>query len=260
MDYLRTYNLFRHYKDIRQGNSSYYCKKTDSLMTQPSGNRESIHQIVPLSQLIQKPLHKVLLILILLTGCQSKSLKDRTVYVQPLGKVPVLLTDTIQKAIQHTYGMKMVLSQSVPLPPSCFVQIKSPRYRADCLIEYLDLQRNKKIDYVLGFTTLDISTTKRDGLGRVQQPESRYGDWGVMGLAYCPGHAAVVSTFRLKGDASKLTSRCVKVVLHEVGHNLGLPHCPNKRCVMTDAVESIRTVDHAQAALCAQCQKKIGLR
>ena len=37
-----------------------------------------------------------------------------------------------------------------------------------------------------------------------------------------------------------------KVVLHELGHNFGIPHCTKTEpCVMKDAVEKISTVDNA---------------
>jgi len=79
-----------------------------------------------------------------------------------------------------------------------------------------------------------------------------------MGLAYCPGNSCIVSTFRIKHpDKEKHFSRLKKVALHEFGHNLGLPHCPDKACVMTDAVESVATIDNAQLALCKGCASKL---
>ena len=68
---------------------------------------------------------------------------------------------------------------------------------------------------------------------------------------------------RLRGAGLQHTSpeihfsRLKKVSIHEFGHNLGLPHCPNKRCVMTDAVENITTIDNANFDLCEKCKMKI---
>ena len=79
-----------------------------------------------------------------------------------------------------------------------------------------------------------------------------------MGLAYCPGNSCVVSDFRLKTKNKALhIARFKKVIIHELGHNFGLPHCPDKKCVMTDAVESIKTIDNAKPGLCNTCKNKL---
>jgi archaemetzincin len=49
------------------------------------------------------------------------------------------------------------------------------------------------------------------------------------------------------------------VAIHEIGHNLGLKHCSTPKCVMQDAVETIKTVDVAGVELCNSCKKEIGL-
>lgn len=94
--------------------------------------------------------------------------------------------------------------------------------------------------------------------GKVKSSIWRYNDFGIMGLAYCPGKSCVVSGYRLKHQNYDIHfGRFKKVVIHELGHNFGLPHCPDKKCVMTDAVESIKTIDNAKLELCLSCRKKI---
>src|SRR5690606_36710283 len=116
---------------------------------------------------------------------------------------------------------------------------KSPRYRADKIIAEQRAKKPDSIDYVLGYTSKDISTSKKEN-GQIKLPKHKYEDWGVMGLAYVVGNSCVVSSFRLKHkDSKKYFSRIKKVTVHELGHNLGLPHCANTKCVMTDAVESV---------------------
>ena len=62
----------------------------------------------------------------------------------------------------------------------------------------------------------------------------------------------------LKHKNKKLAfTRFKKVTIHEFGHNLGLPHCPNKKCVMTAAAEKISTIDNENLALCKSCKNKI---
>ena len=141
---------------------------------------------------------------------------------------------------------------------NAFVNIKSPRYRADSLLIDLFQNRPDSIDYLLGITSKDISTTKRDSKGNIRQPKSKYLDWGIFGLGYKPGVSCVISTYRLNnGKSDLLISRVQKIAVHEIGHNMGLDHCETEKCVMQDAVETISTVDNEGFELCERCYKKL---
>jgi archaemetzincin len=144
------------------------------------------------------------------------------------------------------------------LPPEAFVQIKSPRYRADSLLRFLLKVKPDTVDYMMGLTSHDISTTKRDKGGRMLKPESKYRDWGVFGLGFRPGYSCVISTYRIHHeDSRKYMDRLIKICIHEFGHNVGLHHCPTPGCVMQDAVETIKTVDTGSRELCSWCRNII---
>jgi len=123
------------------------------------------------------------------------------------------------------------------------------------MINFQKKNKSDSLDFVLGLTSKDISVTKKDKWGKIKTPTYKYADWGIMGLAYCPGTSCIVSTFRIQHSNPKTHfTRFKKVAVHEFGHNLGLPHCPDKTCVMTDAVESVKTIDNAKLALCNDCK------
>jgi archaemetzincin len=82
----------------------------------------------------------------------------------------------------------------------------------------------------------------------------------VFGEAQLRGSRALVSTYRLReefyGDAadeSKLRDRLLKEALHELGHNFGLRHCDDWRCVMASS-HSVETLDLKVPAYCPQCR------
>ncbi len=204
----------------------------------------------------------------LLLNCDRNQhpLTDETVIaIQPYAGFESNYGDTVKATLSKMYGVQVVLLEDVDIPQRAFVNIKSARYRADTLIHLL---KNdvvyKDYDYVIGLIGADISCTKYSDYETktIKSPAHKYKDWGIFGLGFRPGKSCIVSTFRLKKSTSKenFIARLKKVSCHEVGHNLGLPHCPNKECIMQDAAETIKTVDNVELHLCDACKKKIGLK
>lgn len=159
-----------------------------------------------------------------------------TIKVVPLGKA------TTQFVTETYAAMKQVLPQVVLLskeemPASAWYGPRK-RYRADSLIHWLSSRANEKETYV-GISMNDISTTKGDVF-----------DYGVMGLGFCPGNACVASNYRLKNKKD-----FIKVVIHELGHTTGLPHCPNKTCYMRDAEGGDHT--DKEKGFCDDCRKHL---
>lgn len=190
---------------------------------------------------------------------------DTLIAVQPYGDFPLNYADTVKTVLTEMYGVKTEIFQSIPLPKNAFVNLKSPRYRADSLIYYLKNDvKYMQHDHVIGLTNKDISTTKYSDYKNkiIKEPKSKYADWGIFGLGYLPGKSCVVSSYRLEMNVPKelFISRLKKISCHEIGHNFGLPHCPNKDCIMQDAAETIKTIDNVTLHLCDACKKKIGLK
>ena len=61
-------------------------------------------------------------------------------------------------------------------------------------------------------------------------------------------------------DPEQARFRVVSTAIHEVGHMLGLPHCPVLRCVMNDARGTVKTVDNSTGHLCLSCRAAIAKR
>lgn len=190
----------------------------------------------------------------------EKAIHQKKIALQPFSGFSSELAQKIKVKLHQNYGAEVYILPERELPKNAFVNIKSPRYRADSLLRHLKNLKPDSVDHVLGLCRHDISTTKRDRWGKVKEPKSRYTDWGVFGLGYRPGPSCVVSSFRLKRKPAQLfESRLLKVCIHEIGHNLGLKHCETAGCVMADAAEKLSTVDQVEAELCAQCKSNCGL-
>lgn len=202
----------------------------------------------------------LILISILFASCSKKVEQSKTIAVLPYEGFSISKAEAVAKTIADFYKIKTIVLPQIDLPKSAFVAIKSPRFRADSIIRIQNRLIPDTIDFIVGLTNKDVSVTKKDADGKVLKPEWKYNDFGVMGLGYCPGNSCVISTFRLKSKDKNLElSRLKKVVIHEFGHNLGLPHCPNIHCVMTSAAEKISTIDKEKMELCVKCKNILEL-
>ena len=201
-----------------------------------------------------------LLLIFIITACNQK--RQRKVGLQPFDQFPNEILDSVASAINSKYGFEVYKLPKKVLPKTAFTKVKTPRYRADSLLRSLKHNKPDSINYILGLTQQDISTTKRNPDGTIKTPEYKYRDWGVFGLGYVSGPSSIVSTYRYKKSSQSLfIQRIQKICVHELGHNLGLKHCRSgKPCVMQDAAESIKTIDNVENLLCSSCKRKINLQ
>jgi len=170
------------------------------------------------------------------------------VALQPYGRVPAAHIRATAQALERTYAVRVGILPARPLPKAAYYPPRA-RYRADRLLIELAKIRPARYSKILGLTSVDVSTTMP---GRT--------DWGLFGLGNLGGPACVVSSFRMRGNATpaKLQERVAKVAVHELGHTFGRDHCPSDRCVMNDARGKMATVDRARPVPCSDCRDAMG--
>ena len=169
-------------------------------------------------------------------------------YVLPLGaEIPDADVRIVSTALTEFYGLDVKILERVELPKAAWYPPRR-RWRAEKLLDFLRARLPADGARVLGLTAADISTTK----GKIE-------DWGVMGLGEVPGTAGVISTFRCHKRARNdqhARERLAKVAVHEIGHTLGLDHCPVRGCLMEDAEGSVLTSDR-EYDLCPRCRAQL---
>lgn len=153
----------------------------------------------------------------------KKELKRKTsprlLHVYLFDQFPASVANQMLAELKKVYP-SVRMEGRISLPDSAYFAPKK-RYLAKKLWNtMMTLQANN--DMVLGMTTEDISLKYKD-----------YENWGVFGLSYLNKRSAVISTYRLRSQ-SKLMEHFRKLMLHELGHAEGIPHCKSMSCIMQD--------------------------
>lgn len=168
--------------------------------------------------------------------------KTAQINIQPLDGMDDIDVNFLKKNLEHWYKIDVHILSSVSKPVSAWYHPRE-RYIADTLLTFLNSISPSKEVYMIGLTVCDISIMKDEGI-----------NWGIMGYGFQPGNACVVSSYRLKKGVTStkhLQERILKVALHELGHNFGLPHCPDQTCFLVDA-EGKNKLD-AEVGFCNKC-------
>ena len=164
------------------------------------------------------------------------------VCIQPFGNVTAGYLAYVKNSLQKDFSSVKILPK-MNLPRTAFVGIRK-RYDANKMLWYLqDLYVKRKYPnetFLVGVTESDLCQNRENP--KKWKGKLGFGtpDYGIMGLGYQPNSKNIVpsqkvninSTRRLNSNKKEQLAKLIK---HELGHNFGLPHCPNKSCIMRDA-------------------------
>lgn len=169
------------------------------------------------------------------------------VLLLPAGRPPREDVETLSRDLS-AMGTACRLGRSVPLPQSAYDRRRN-QYLANALLA-LAAQAGPAFGdrrgRVLAVTEADLYA---EGLNF------------VLGMAESQGRTAVISVFRLGlgADWETRRMRMLKEAVHELGHTLGLAHCPDATCVMHFSNTLVDT-DRKSHRLCAVCESKLDTR
>lgn len=190
-------------------------------------------------------------------GVSKYDLGAQVIALQPYENMSTDDISLAKSAIEEFYGYDVVILPPITLPEIARkknTKKKTTRiYHADKLLTHLSNALPDSATKIIGFLDFNIYTNS--------PTES---DYSILAKSPQPSSVSVISTYLLhnysktEGDYK---SRFRKVVLHEIGHTIGMPHCTNesaeRRCLMTNFGGTSRVIDRANLRFCEECAKKI---
>ncbi len=192
---------------------------------------------------------------------KGNPIEDRTLVITPLGRVNPLFIQWAREALEKTYKMPIKVKKTLPLKPEYYYPSTTKRNR---------LNADQILKIFKSSNEIPVLITEGDiGHKRITKNDTIEG-YGIIGKAKLGKRrqnsltkdselALIISTFRIKNTTKdNFRKRLNKVTIHEIGHNLSLPHCKyQSNCVMVDARGKATTIDKANEAFCQKCRNII---
>ena len=215
----------------------------------------------------------VFLLGLLLNSCGSKTDSESrlthksgessklVVYIQPFGNVNPGYLTFVKNSLQNDFSSVKILPK-MNLPQKAFVPIRR-RYDANKMLWFLeDLYIKRKYSkeiFLVGVTEAVLCQNRTNP--KKWKGENGFGspDFRIMGLGYRPESSNTLPSKKVNVNSTNVLKsnkkeQLVKLIQHELGHNFGLPHCPNKSCIMRDA-EGGNHFDE-MTGFCKKCKLK----
>ena len=174
--------------------------------------------------------------------------QNQIISIQPLGEFDEQIIDSVAKELSHFFNKKVLVLKPIEIPKTFFLPILN-QYSADSIIQLLSRLQNDTIIEIVGVTHNPVFTIKTVTNGA-------YYNEKIFGLGYQPGNSCVVSDFKFgPPNGPNHVHRLKTVIIHEIGHNIGLPHCKEEKCVMSENNGSLSMLDKSESEYCAKCNK-----
>jgi archaemetzincin len=167
-----------------------------------------------------------------------------TIRLVTVGSLPPVLLGFLEEGLRRELAADVRMGGDLPLPGSC--PEGRSQYPGEPFLAALAAARPPGKELVLGVTGVDLTV-----------PGLNF----VFGLADPLARCAVISLARLypefygqPRDPGLFKARALKEAVHELGHLLGLGHCPDPACIMFFS-NSLADTDRKGPGFCARCRE-----
>jgi archaemetzincin len=151
------------------------------------------------------------------------------------------------EAVSQEYHCQVFIKDG-HLDLSEFYDAARRQYNGNALLKQLNSMPFPESDKILGIFNVDLYV-----------PILTY----IFGQAFLGGQIGIASLYRLSNERygmapneQLMLERLKKEVIHELGHTLGLIHCPEPQCVMRSSTY-VEDIDQKSGHLCNNCRASL---
>ncbi|MGM0565607.1 MAG: archaemetzincin family Zn-dependent metalloprotease [Bacteroidota bacterium] len=170
---------------------------------------------------------------------------ENTVTLASLGPFDKKNLESVAKAIREELGMQVnIVEKRIDL--SDYYDINRRQYDGNKLMKLVESEFANTPGKIVALFNVDLFI-----------PILTF----IFGQAYLGGKIAIASKFRLRNEhyglkpnELLLQDRFIKEVIHELGHALGLIHCPTPECVMRSSTY-VEDIDQKRQNFCKNCRR-----
>jgi archaemetzincin len=212
---------------------------------------------------------KILLAILTLTALQTNCRKhsiislhhsngQKIIALQPLDDYDTGQLLTVSKEISTFFNTRVLIMDPVSVPRRFYSANSNGGYFADSLVQFLSTFISDTIIKVVGITHTNIYTLRTRNVPLDKKSSVSCEPYIIFGLGYIGGNTSVVSDYRLQSvDRGLFENRLKKVILHELGHNLRLSHCPVDSCLMSETNGDIVKLNKTGGNFCKKCRHEL---
>ncbi len=173
---------------------------------------------------------------------------ERFIYLVSIGEIERELIEFLKSNVEKIFNYKVKeYPHLVPIPSEAY-NPKRKQYYSNQFLKLLSTLIIEDAFIVLGITNVDLYTDRLNF---------------IFGQAILGGRESIISLARLDSrfynlpfDKELLKIRALKEAVHEIGHTLGLSHCPNPTCVMYFS-NSLSDTDRKSYNFCDLCKLRL---
>jgi archaemetzincin len=170
-------------------------------------------------------------------------------YILPIGNISQELLNFIGSNIQKLFNAPYRLLDEINIPPNAYFRQRD-QYKSDVIIKEVSLLSFENTNKIISIVDKDIFSQ-----------DYKY----IFGEAESPGNISLISIKRLnpeyygqKYNQDVFYDRVFKEVLHELGHNYNLSHCPDRNCVMYFS-NTLADTDYKKTSYCSRCKNLLDI-
>ena len=165
-------------------------------------------------------------------------LKLPCIHIYRYGDFPIAKAKQLKAKLEKVYPSVNLADDAITLPKECYYKPRD-RYSGTGLLD--DLKKLRCGGYALGLTNRII-----------YQKNEISPTFGIFGISYMGDSVSVISSLRPRTFKTLSDDDLEELMLHELGHAFGLPHCKDEKCIMVDAEHGYKFAQ--TQSFCSSCR------